>query len=187
MYQNFQTLRIASLISSPGHHNWFLTDKGCQNVILRDVRFIRENGFSDYLRKEYPLPQRKQIILNIINGRFYIVDGNRHLCSLLIAIPDFTLGQLVFCNPAYLRVWKRGYESPAQQTPFEIYIPDRINTDKLDSVKTGIDYFKTPCQKTKILRADIPFDSNAFCSADRGRPLYETALAFTQKYLSCVT
>lgn len=172
-----KNLKPALFIGSPGHHKWFLQNEDCQSAIFEAVDFIRHQGIDSYLKREYPRPEDKQIIINRIGEEYYVVDGNKHLTAMLIACPELTVGRLIASHPALIRLWKTGYESSEQYAPYDVYIPVSVDTSALSDARTGTNYFVNPPSATKIITADIPFDSKVFAKEDRGRPLYETALA----------
>jgi len=170
---------LKSMISSPGHHHYFLTDFSIRAELLRARDYIRGQGLRSYVQREYPSRGEKRIIVNRIAGRYYVVDGNKHLAAMLLAEPGLCAGELERIAPGLFRIWNCGIEDTARQyTPYEVYIPMRVDTSGIRGVRTGWDHFKAVPEATKIIPADVPFDSPQFSEIDRGRPLSELVEEF---------
>lgn len=178
---SFNQQKIASICGAPGHDQYFCDDARIKKRIFTYADFICRNGITAFLNREYPEPDNKNIILNEIDGRLFCVDGNCHLVSLLIACPSLTIGDLRQYAPKVIRFWNKGIEYNRNIYPYDIYIPYRINTDKIPSVRYGIDYFKSHSEKVKIIPADIPFDSRLFLPLERGCPLFQTAISMLKE------
>lgn len=171
-------VKLQSMIGSPGHHHYFLTDPYARESLLLARDYIRVYGLSAYVLREYPPHGEKRIIINRIGKQFYVVDGNKHLVAMLLAYPDLRMEDLNRISSSLFRIWNQGVEDEERQSvPYEVYIPVHIDTSAIRNVKIGYDFFKTVPQKTKIIPADIPFDSPRFSPIDKGRPLSETAAA----------
>lgn len=176
--KSFDDTKIAYICGAPGHHLFFCSDREIQNRIFEYVSFIQSKGERAFLAREYPDPNRKNIIINNIEGRLFCVDGNCHMVSLMIACPDLTLGKLRYLVPDVVRFWTKGIENWKNiGHPYDVYIPYHINTDRIPSVREGFDCFNGRFDKVKIIPADIPFDSVLFSLPERGYPLFQTALS----------
>lgn len=171
---------LINLISAPGHHTYFLTNAQTRSIIQNSCAYIRTNGLSAFLDREYPTHGRKRVIINQAGGQFNVVDGNKHLVSILLAYPQLTVNGLLQIRPNLVRFWDCGFEYEQQRTAYDIFIPNHIDTSLLQNVRCGYDHFKNPPEKIKIIPANIPFDSTAFCEDDRGRALWETVKALRQ-------
>lgn len=176
--QNLYQQTVAFICGSPGHDEYFRSDFKAKQRILAFAEYAKIHGINAFLQREYPNPETKSIILNEIDGRLFCVDGNCHLVSLVIAKPDLTVGELLQYSPEVVRFWHKGIEgSKNTGAPYDVYIPYRIFTKKIPDVKCGIDYSKSPYSRTKIIRANIPFDSELFLERERGYPIYQTAIS----------
>lgn len=167
---------IGTFCGALGHHKYFLTNQEARENIFSFSHYILTEGIEAFLRREYPAEGIKRIIINEIDNHFYIVDGNKHLVSLLLAKPDLTPGDLLQYNSSLLRFWKKGIEETnSNGKPYEIFIPLHIDTNAVPQARIGYDNFKTPPETIKIIPADIPFDSPVFIPEDQGKPLRQTA------------
>lgn len=173
--------KINSLCGAPGHHTYFISDIHALNIFAKFYRYIKSNGIALFLDREYPVSGDKHIIINQIDNGYYVVDGNKHLVSILLLYPNITIGELMQLHPNLFRFWKKGIESDSQPEPYDIYIPHQIDTHNIPDIKEGIDYFKPVPEPIKILPADVPSDSTVFTEKDRGYPLSKTAFAVKQK------
>lgn len=174
--REFMNKPVAGLYGAPGHHQYFLSDEKTIKTIISFTQYIRTKGMEDFLRREYPLHSTKRIIINEINNKLYVVDGNKHLICLLLVNPNIRLGNLMHYSFGIIRYWNKGFESFQNNgIPYEIFIPHRIDTSAVSGARTGYDYFKNPPEKIRIIPADIPFDSPPFKSDERGKPLWLTA------------
>lgn len=172
-------VKLQNLTGSPGHHHYFLTDPRAREEIIRARNDILAHGLPAYVLREYPPHGDKRIIINQIGGRFYVVDGNKHLVAMLLVQPNLRMADLGRIHSRLFRFWNRGIEDGGRQSvPYEIYIPMHIDTSSIPNVKIGYDFFKAVPQKTKIIPASIPFDSPKFSKVDQGRSLAETVSAF---------
>lgn len=185
---NIQTLRrqtVAFICGSPGHDQYFRNNFEAKQRILAFAEYAGARGVDAFLRREYPNPETKNIIINEIDGRLFCVDGNCHLVSLLIANPGLTIDELLHYSPKVVRFWRRGVEEGRNGgKPYDVYIPYRIFTEKIPDVRYGIDTSKPAGDKTKIIRGDIPFDSRLFLTQERGYPLYQTAISVLKKSMA---
>ena len=173
---------VSEACGAPGHHEHFLTDTIAYRKILVLTDYARMEGIDAYLRLEYPSPDKKSIIVNVINGKIYVVDGNRHLISLIIAKPDLTFGELMQHMPNVVRLWHEGIEGTQNVgKPYDVYIPYSISTERLPNARIGTDYFKMSHEQIKIISANIPFDSELFLPNEKGYPLYQTAIALLNR------
>lgn len=185
---NAQKLRqqpVAFICGSPGHDQYFRNNFKAKQRIFELAEYAGARGIGAFLRREYPTPATKNFIINEIDGRLFCVDGNCHLVSLLIAYPGLTIEDLLHDSPAVVRFWRKGVEDGRNDgKPYDVYIPYRIFTEKIPDVRCGIDGSKPAGEKTKIIRADIPFDSSLFLTQERGYPLYQTAISVLKKTMA---
>lgn len=175
-----ENTKFINFIGAPGHHQYFLTHTPAKSVIWDFCGYIRANGLSAFLNREYPPQGIKRIIINQAGGQWNVVDGNKHLVSILLAEPQLMVNDLLRIRPKLIRIWNCGMEYERQETPYNIFIPGHIDTTSLQNAKCGYDYFKNPPEKIKIIPANIPFDSTVFQEDDRGRALWETVKALRQ-------
>lgn len=171
---------LMNFIGAPGHHQYFLTDTPTKATIWNSLKYIRANGLSAFLDHEYPLRGTKRIIINQTGETWNVVDGNKHLVSILLENPRLTVNDLLRIRPDLVRMWNCGMEYEWQEKPYDIFIPNHIDTTLIQNTRCGYDYFKKPPEKIKIIPANIPFHSMAFHENDRGRPLWETVKALHQ-------
>ncbi len=180
-------VKLQDLISSPGHHHYFLTDPYVREDLRLARDSIRSRGLPAYVLREYPPNKEKRIIINRIENRFFVVDGNKHLTAMLLALPGLCVADLQCICPDLIRFWDRGIEHEGEQViPYEIYIPTHIDTSALREVRIGYDNFKWVPHVTKIIPADIPFDSPLFSGVDRGLPLSRTVAALRSDDVFCL-
>ena len=175
-----KNIHLVSLIGSPGHHLYFLTNMQTKLIIQNSCEYIRIFGLTAYLEREYPSNRNKHIIINQTGKQFNVVDGNKHLVSILLAEPKLTINELLQIKPELIRFWDCGIENCHQRNPYDIFIPNHIDTSSIENVRNGYDCFKNPPEKIKIIPANIPFNSAAFSERDRGRTLEETVKALWQ-------
>lgn len=164
------------------HDHFFKTDKDAFNSIIELSDFAKTMGAKAMLRREYPDTGSKNIIVNIIDGKPYVIDGNRHCVSLLIAEPDLTFGDLEALRPGILRVWQAGVEEGKNtpEEPYEVYIPIDVDISGIPGARQGTDYFKDPPAPTNIVPGSFPPNSRLLPERDRGRPLGETVDSLLQ-------
>lgn len=175
---------LGNVCGSPGHDRYFKVNDKASDSIIEMIRYGRQYGISFLLHREYPDVSSKNIIINVINDKLYLVDGNRHCIALLMLKPDITIGEIdMFCHGT-VRIWFSGVEEGKStvDSPHEVYIPSNIDVSKLETVRSGVDMFKEAHEKIHIIPASLPFDSDLFNWADKGRPLYQTALSVIDKY-----
>lgn len=176
---------LRSLIGSPGHHHYFLTDPHARGELLRAKDYILAHGLPAYVLREYPPHREKRIIINQIGERFYVVDGNKHLVAMLLVNPNLCVGDLECTRSGLFRFWNCGIEDERiQNVPYDVYIPMHIDTSAIRNVKIGYDFFKAVPPKTKIIPADTVFDGPEFSEIDKGRPLAEIVDDFRRVWLS---
>lgn len=174
-----KNLELQTMICSPGHYHFFLTDLCIREELLQAGNYIKEHGLQAYVLREYPPHGKKRVIINRIGNRFYVVDGNKHLTAMLLIRPNLCVEDLEHICPGLFRFWNCGIEDDGRQSvPYKVYIPAHINTSAIRNVKIGYDYFKTVPQEMKIIPADIPFDNPDFSEIDKGRPLAYLVNAF---------
>jgi len=163
---------------APRHHHKFTTTQHISNGIMEMVKYGRRWGLKDLLWREYPDNCGKNIIVNIIDGKPYLVDGNTHTVALLAVKPDLTFGELECLRPGLVRIWFAGVEEGINgpENPYDVYIPAEIDASQIPEVHLGTDFFKDPPAPAYIVPADFPADSQRLNSTDRGYPLYQTAL-----------
>lgn len=173
--------RIGTLCGAPGHHTYFISDTHALIIFAGFYSYIKSNGISAFLNQEYPVSNDKRIIINQIDNGYYVVDGNKHLVSLLLLYPNLTIGELIRLHPTLFRFWKKGREYNSQSEPYDIYIPHHIDTHNIPDVMEGVDYSKPVPERIKIIRAEIPFNDKAFSEKDRGYLLEQTSSAIKHK------
>ena len=177
--QEVYSQALGGAVGAPGHHRYFLHNSAAAASIVEMYRFGRDRGIKALLEREYPAGSGKNIILNIIAGRIYLADGNRHATALLLLAPEITFGELEQLRPGLLRIWFAGVEEGCNSAanPYDVYIPADIDIGRVSGAYLGTDYFRNPPAPTNIVPADFPADSERLSPEDRGRPLYQTALA----------
>lgn len=174
---------LTNLIGAPGHHQFFLTNIPTKSIIQNSCKYIRTNGLAAFLSREYPSQGTKRIIINQTGETFHVVDGNKHLVSILLAYPWLMINDLLKIRPNLIRFWDFGIEYEQQRTPYDIFIPNHIDTSSIQNARCGYDHFKNPPERIKIISANIPFNSTAFQERDRGRALGETVKALRQSLM----
>lgn len=164
------------------HDHFFKTDKDAFNSIKELSGIAKKQGVKAMLDREYPDTGAKNIIVNIIDGKPYVIDGNRHCVSLLLAEPYLTFGDLEALCPGILRIWYAGVEegSNTAENPYQVYIPIDVDVSSIPGAHRGIDFFKTPPAPTNIVPGSFPPDSELLPDVDRGLPLSETVTALIQ-------
>lgn len=183
MKNNFYNLRVGDLILSPGHFKFFLEDKITLDKIKNDLRTLTSKGLFYYLQQEYPAYSEKSIILNKISDEYFIVDGNRHLFSLYLFNPDITIPEIYECYPRCLRFWEQGIETAAQRSPYEIYVPLTVETNRISQAKVVTDFFKSPPVKTNSIPAYVRFnDASLFNRDDIGQSVNTAGKFLKSKY-----
>lgn len=175
-----KNLALINLIGALGHHQYFLTNIPTKSIIQDFCTYIRTNGLSAFLDQEYPSRGIKRIIINQTREQFNVVDGNKHLVSILLVNPQLMINDLLQIRPDLIRIWNCGIECEQQKIPYDIFIPNHIDTTYIKNARCGYDYFKNPPEKIKIIPANIPFNSTAFNEKDRGRILGETVKTLRQ-------
>lgn len=184
-------IKAANLVGAVGHHAFFLTSASAQNRIQIHVNRILAFGLKQYLNEEYLSTIQnnklsKSFIINEIENRHFLLDGNLHMVAIILALPATTIGDIVQAagRADIIRFWKNGYEdSPAiQKNPYDTYIPLHICTDKIAGAHKGMDYFKNPPEEIFIIPSNIPYDSMLFSPPQQGQPLGITAMALTERY-----
>jgi len=178
---------VGLAIGAPGHDRFFRENKAAAESIAEMADFARHRGLTALLEREYPDVGSKSIILNRIGKDVYAADGNRHLTALLIYDPALRFAQLEEARPGLLRLWHAGVEAGLNtaETPHEVYIPFEVDTSRVACAREGMDFFKNPPAPTKIVPADFRSDSPLLSPEDRGRPLYQTAIALLRDCLRC--
>lgn len=181
----------STLIGAVGHHSYFLTNSSAQNRIYIHANRIFSFGLSQYLNDEYLATAQggtlnKNFIINEIDGRYFLLDGNLHMLSIILAMPTITLGEIIKSanQPNIIRFWKNGYENhlSTQKEPYDTYVPLNICTDRIIGAYEGTDYFKQPPESIFIIPSNIPYDSVLFHPAQRGQPLWKTASVLIDKH-----
>ncbi|MBE6992568.1 MAG: leucine-rich repeat domain-containing protein [Ruminococcaceae bacterium] len=158
------------------HDYFFRTDREAFNSIIELSDFAKKQGVKAMLDREYPDIGSKNIIVNIIDGNPYVIDGNRHCVSLLMADPYITFGDLEALCPGILRIWHAGVEEGknSAENPYEVYIPIDVDISSVPGAHRGIDYFKDPPAPTNIVPGSFPPDSELLPEDDRGCRLSDT-------------
>ena len=170
---------IKELITSTGHHRHFTEEESLAELFRGYRRKIRDCGLDAFLREEYPNTADKNIIVNVVGDKCCIIDGNKHMVTILLSCPvvrDFTVGQLDSMRPGLFRIWFGGIEGYNNE-PYDVYIPMDIDTDKIPETRVTVDYFQPGHPLTKVIPANISFDDERFGERDRGRPIMETVEA----------
>lgn len=169
---------VGAACGAPRHHHRFTTTQVISDGILEMVRYGRRYGLKALLRREYPDTGAKNLIVNVIGGKAYMVDGNTRGTALLAVKSDLTFGELEALRPGLVRVWFAGVEEGANTgaNPYQVYIPAEIDVRNLPEARLGTDFFKDPPAPTYIVPADFPADSERLSKTDRGYPLWQTAL-----------
>ena len=175
---------IINAIGSPRHDHYFKNSEHAQNNIKKLVKAVKENGDAGMLKTEYPDTTQKNIIINIIGDNFYIVDGNKHLISMLLVNPNLRFIDIEQMHPGVIRIWKAGVEEGRNtvETRYEVYIPVDVDISRIDGGHKGVDYFKNPPRETNIIPGDFPFDSPLLNDADRGVALKDTVEALSKVF-----
>ena len=166
-------------------HDWFFkTDSAAQASIKELTELVKAQGADVMLAREYPDTGAKNIIVNIVDAKPYVIDGNRHCVALLMAEPELRFGELEKLRPGILRIWQAGVEEGKNtpDTAYDVYIPADVDISGIPGARRGTDYFKNPPAPTNIVPASFPADSELLSEADRGRPLGETAAFLTEMF-----
>lgn len=177
------TAPCSEMIGAIRHHAHFTESEEARVRIGGFVRTIRELGVQGFVDREYPVGSGKAFIVNEAAGRLCVVDGNAHLVALAMHDPAITLAKLVEATgrPEVVRLWREGWEAGSgQDRPFDVYIPFEADASRIPACREGLDGFKNPPLRMKIIPADIAFDSPLFSVADRGRPIGETVRALQE-------
>lgn len=169
---------------APRHHHKFTTTRHIANGIMEMFKYGRRYGLKALLQREYPDGCGKNVIVNVIGGKTYLVDGNTHAVALVSVKPDLTFGELEALHPGLVRVWFAGVEEGANgpENPCDVYIPAEIDASRIPEAYLGTDYFKDPPAPTYIVPAVFPADSDRLNKTDRGYLLCQTALAILAHY-----
>ena len=170
----------AQLVGAVRHHRHFVEDEAARLRLAGFCERIRGEGVRAFFDAEYPSGGGKAIIVNEAQGRLNLVDGNAHLVALVACDEHVTLADLVreVGRDDFVRTWRDGWEAGSgQEGAYDVYIPMDADASRIPGCREGTDWFKSPPQPTKIISADIAFDSPLFAPEDRGRPLGETARA----------
>lgn len=175
--EDLMSFPLSKACGAVRHDYYFKTSKTALESIRELSDFAKSWDIKAMLRREYPDTSSKNIIVNIIDGKPYVIDGNRHCVSLLIAKPDLTFGDLESLHHGVLRVWQSGVEEGKNtaETPYEVYIPVDVDISDIPGARQGTDFFKNPPAPTNIVPGSFPPDSQLLPEEDRGRPLGETA------------
>lgn len=169
-------------------HDWFFkTDSAAQESIKELTELVKAQGADVMLAREYPDTAAKNVIVNIVEGKPYVIDGNRHCVALLMAEPKLSFGELEKLRPGLLRVWQAGVEEGKNtpETAYDVYIPADVDISGIPGARRGMDYFKNPPAPTNIVPGSFPSDSELLPEADRGRALGETAAALREMLYGC--
>lgn len=177
--QDICNFLIGCACGAPRHDYYFKKNDSVSCSILEMAHYGRRHGIQALLRREYPDTDTKNIIVNIIDDRIFVVDGNRHLVALLMVKPDLTFGELQNYRTGLVRIWFAGVEEGKNSavTPYDVYIPDAVTISNIPKAHKGMDHFKNPPSPINIVPANFRFDSNALTRIDRGYPLYQTTIA----------
>ena len=171
------SMKCADFIGAPGHHAYFSENEAARARILQFRERIRESVV-DFMDEEYPVGGEKSFIVNMADGKPCLVDGNAHLVALITVMPDLTLENLIIAlgRNDFVRLWENGWEDESGQfEPYDVYAPVGIDTTRIPGARVDTDWFKQPPAPTKVVPANVPYDSLRFSSHDRGLPLGETA------------
>ena len=174
---------VAAAVGAPRHDYYFKNTPSAVDSILEMFSYGRYYGMEPLLRREYPDVNSKNIILNVIGGKVYVADGNRHSIALMILRPDVTFADIEKLRPGLVRVWHAGVEEGKNtpETPYDVYIPADIDISRVPGARLGMDYFKNPPAPTNIVPASFPADSPLLKDDDRGYPLFLTAVAILRE------
>lgn len=189
--QALRDIKAINLIGAVGHHSFFLTNHPAKNRIRIHVSRILAFGLKQYLNEEYLSTIEneklgKSFIVNEIEDQYFLLDGNLHMLSIILALPTTTLGDIMQTaeRSDIIRFWKNGYENSPniQKNPYDTYIPLDICTEKIAGAHKGVDHFKNPPEDILIIPSNIPYNSMLFLSQHRGQPLGVTATALLDQY-----
>ncbi|MDR0813185.1 MAG: hypothetical protein LBO63_04175 [Oscillospiraceae bacterium] len=177
--KDYSGVLIADLTGAVRHHHYFTTSRQMADEIRNAADFIKQNGAAKYLAREYPDTSRrsKNIIINKIDSRLFVTDGNKHCVSLVTASPDITIGDLLKLDKNLFRYWENGNEQGAETEwqPYSTYIPFDADVSRLSAEhhvyqsrdERGADIHRIP--------SNVAYDSPLFSETDRGRAIRETA------------
>lgn len=174
------SMPCAEFVGAVCHHSYFTGSDAARERIAGFVARIGRWGASNFVDEEYPAGAEKRIILNIIDGKVCVTDGNAHLVALVAACPGFHLGQLWRSGSegGLVRVWRCGWEDGSgQDVPYDTYVPLTADVSRIPGAHAGTDWFKQPPESINVIPSNVPYDSELFSAGDRGRTLGETVEA----------
>ncbi len=172
--------RLINACGAPGHDYYFRNNPNVEYSILEMINYGSTHGIEALLEREYPDTSEKNIIVNIIDKRMFITDGNRHCVALLALEPELTIARLNELRPGLVRIWFAGVEEGRNtpDTPYDVYIPANIDISRVPGARLGTDWFKDPPAPTNIVPGDFQSDSKLLDENDRGCPLFLTVHRF---------
>ncbi len=174
---------LAAACGAPRHDYYFRNNAAAADSIMEMIRYGKAEGMAALLKREYPDVNVKNIIVNVIAGRLYVVDGNRHCIALVALDPDITIEKLNVLHPGVVRIWEAGVEEGknSAENPYDVYIPMDVDASRISNARCGVDYFKNPPAPTRIIPSNFPYDSELLNEIDRGYPLYKTVQTVVTK------
>lgn len=167
-----------TFVGAVRHHGYFTGQASALNRIRDFCGRIARDGARAFVDEEYPVGSGKAMIVNEVEGRLCLVDGNAHLVALLVCDPELTLGGLAEAvgRSDFIRLWQGGWEQGSgQEGAYDIYVPLEADVSRIPGSRSGVDGFKQPPEDINVIPPTVPFDSPLFSLCDRGRILAETA------------
>lgn len=171
------TVPCAEFVGAVRHHRHFTENEAARRRLASFCERIERAGMKAFVDEEYPAGSGKAFIVNQVDGRLFLADGNAHMVSLVRCFPDLTLKRLEIETQRrdLVRFWVAGWEAGSnQEKPYDVFVPMQADVSRIPGAYTTEDSFKDPPEPTKAIPAAVPFDSPLLSVEDRGCPLEET-------------